>query len=224
VKSKYPSLRSVLLTVLLALAAFPTLPACEQAEESPRSFEQLHAYSQMPAHLETIATLRHNQADVLIKTTSAGDVQLWIDLGLVEEVGPAIRLVTQLPNVVRLNLQEAKLSSSDFEQLGTLRDLRWLDLSNSTVQNADLEFIEAIPKLEFLLLANTAIGDAAVPRLCNLSRLQKLDLSGTRITSASLEQLAMLRELLEVFVEVPSIDEADVERLRQNLPDTLIVN
>lgn len=178
----------------------------------------------MSAHFGTIATLRENQADVLIKTTSAGDAQLWVDLGLVEEVGPAMRLVAQLPNVVRLNLQEAKLSSSDIEQLSKLRDLRWLDLSNSTVQDADFEFIEAMPKLEFLLLANTAIGNAAVPRLCKLARLQKLDLSGTRVTSESLDQLTTLRGLLELFVEVPNIGEADTERLRTKLPHTLIVD
>jgi len=49
-------------------------------------------------------------------------------------------------------------------------------------------------------------------------------LSATKITNAGMKQLSELTSLLELYVEVPGIGEAEIKRLQESLPGTMIVH
>jgi Leucine Rich Repeat (LRR) protein len=168
--------------------------------------------------------LRELKAEVTAEKNGLGKSVVSIDLSLVRDVTPALRLAADLPSVERLSLVGASLHPEDLQQLQKMLSLRWLDLSNTTITDADLAFLEFTPRLEFLLLWSTGITDGGLQHIARLARLQKLDLSGTKISDNGLDRLSELHDLLELYVEVPGLGEAKLERLQQKLPNTLIVH
>jgi hypothetical protein len=171
-----------------------------------------------------VANLRDLKAEVTVEKNQLGKSVVSVDLSLVSDITPALRLVADLPSVDRLSLLDADLHSEDFQLLRKMSALRWLDLSNTTVSDADLSFLEFTPRLEFLLLWSTEITDDGLQPIARLSRLQKLDLSGTKITGDGLAHLTESRDLLELYVEVPGIGEPEIQRLQEKLPNTLIIH
>jgi hypothetical protein len=212
------------ITVALLLC-FPIIAGCAPARVdstgNPGDSPARHASESDEC---IFAELRALGADVTIEKNQLGSPVVSVDLMLVPDVTPALRLVAQLPRVDRLNLLDADLDVTDVEQLARLETLRWLDLSNTAITDEQLDFLASTPRLEFLLLWGTSITDQGLPHIARLSRLQKLDLSATKITSRGLAQLAELHELLELYVESPGIDEAQVKQLQDQLPNTLIVH
>lgn len=200
--------------------------ACAPSTDAQRQSGQYRVGSsaQADANDNRLAELRDLKADVTTEIDRHGRQVLSIDLTLVGDVTPALRIAAALPSVDRLNLMDAELHSEDIELLRHLSGLRWLDLSNSTVTDADLSFLESTPRLEFLLLWGTRITDASLPRVSHLARLQKLDLSATKITSDGLKHLATLRDLMELYIEVPGIGAQELKQLQAQLPNTLIVD
>jgi hypothetical protein len=208
--------------MMLCLCAASCAPSTEERPQHGHSWN--HSDTLPGVDDRRLAELRDLKADVTIERNRLGKLVVSIDLNLVRDVTPALRLVANLPTVDRVSLLDAELHSEDFELLRQMNTLRWLDLSNTTVTDADLSFLESTPQLEFLLLWSTGITDAGLQHVARLTRLQKLDLSGTKITGAGLGRLIELRDLLELYLEVPGIGEAELKRLQEKLPHTLIVH
>ena len=208
--------------MLLCLCSAGCAPSTE--ERPQHGHPRVHSDTLPGDDGHLFAQLRDLKADVAIEKNQLGKSVVSIDLNLVRDVTPALRLVANLPTVDRVSLLDAELHSEDFELLRRMNTLRWLDLSNTTVTDADLSFLESTPQLEFLLLWSTGITDAGLQHVARLPRLQKLDLSGTKITSDGLGRLTDLRDLLELYLEVPGIGEEELKRLQVKLPNTLIVH
>jgi hypothetical protein len=198
---------------------------CSPSTETPSQQGSSRIRSDLPPSdaAQTIADIRKLNADITVETNRLNKTVISIDLSLVRNVTPVLRLVATLPTVDRLSLLDADLHSEDFALLRQMSTLRWLDLSNTAVTDNDLSFLEFTPRLEFLLLWGTGITDQGLPHVARLTRLQKLDLSNTKITGSGLQVLTELRDLLELYVEVPGLEKPELARLQTELPSTLIV-
>jgi hypothetical protein len=212
--------RTILFLISLALAA-----GCERTGyESPlRSAQSRHSPQGIGSDLG-IARLRAMNAEVDIRRDQVGGAVVSIDLSLVSEVTSALRIATSLPQIDRLSLENVELNAVDIELLRKLPSLRWLNLAHTTVDDEQLAFLESTPQLEFLILWATDVSDSGLQHMASLSKLEKLDLSATKVTGAGLSQLAALTSLLELYVEVPNIEDEDIARLQEKLPETLIVH
>jgi hypothetical protein len=202
-----------------------TLNGCSNRSLEPSLYHTEGEVQNLPPDVQSLVRqLAEQQGTVTFQKTVEGRLASHVDLSLSHSVATALALAVQLPQVERLNLQGAKMTSDDFARLRQLTNLRWLDVSQSSVRDDDLTFLEGTPRLEFLLLWGTAVGDRGVIQLAQHSRLQKLDLSGTKITSEGIAPLVQMQTLLELNVEVPGLSASAVETLRQALPHAQIVN
>jgi len=212
-----------LFAIFAAVLGWCAIQGCAESKHDRAIVPPTEAFDGSPELTGLIEQLRQANADVKVTRNRPDCQAISVDLSLVRDVTPALRLVALLPNVERLSLQGADLTPESIALLRKFPSLRWLDLSNTNISDADLAALESTPRLEFLLLWSTAIGDDGLSHVAGLDNLQKLDLSASTITSDGLAQLANLSKLLELYVEVPGIRAENIGQLQTKLPHTLIV-
>ncbi|WP_435010448.1 leucine-rich repeat domain-containing protein [Tundrisphaera lichenicola] len=78
------------------------------------------------------------------------------------------------------------LTDVTLARIGTLTDLRELDLGGQKFGDQGLASLKRLTKLESLNLQGTAITDAGLEALKGLPKLRYLDLGGTKITQAGI--------------------------------------
>ncbi len=211
------------LTMLLALTLGAVI-GCDRkpaAEQDPSANEWQGGTA---GAADPIRALRRLNAEVVVNRDPSGKPIVALDLTLVGELTQALEQATTLPGVQRINLQGLQLAARHFELLRRFPSLRWINLANTNITDADMAFLESTPNVEFLLLWNTAVSDAGLHAVAQLAPLRKLDLSASRVRGPGLQELASLRQLQELYVEIPGIDTARIDWLREQLPHALIVH
>ena len=106
--------------------------------------------------------------------------------------------VTQVPNIVSLNLRDTQITSSG------------------------LEHLKNCPKLERLHLERTQIGNQGLSHLTNLTRLEYLNLYGTQVSDAGLKYLEPLQKLRHLYVWQTKVTEQGAENLKKVLPNLTV--
>ena len=87
------------------------------------------------------------------------------------------------------------------------------------VSDNDLLLLEQVPQLRELHLEGTQVSDAGLPQIAALRHLAVLDLSRARVTSRGIRQLELCTKLRELDLSRTEVEEADVEHLREVLPE-----
>jgi Leucine-rich repeat (LRR) protein len=106
----------------------------------------------------------------------------------------AIPLITQLPDIIILNLAICKsLDDQKLSQLSLRKysRLQGLYLSRTSVGDESLEMIGGLKQLVELSLSYTRITDKELGRLGGLIHLHKLSLRGTEIGDAGMERISI---------------------------------
>lgn len=154
----------------------------------------------------------------------------------------ALGHVAAIPNLRRLEFQDAKLTEVGARNFERMRNLEVLQLTSSQMPDAALAHLKSRLKnlnlwrvpvtdeglghlraqtdLEELHLTDTKITDAGLVHLQNLNRLQILGLSGTRVTDAGLETLARLPALRRLSLVKTEVTYEGVARLKERVKDS----
>lgn len=114
----------------------------------------------------------------------------------IQALGGLVERDTSLPGqpVVKVDLHASAVTDVDLERIGTLRELRALDLRL------------------------THVGDAGVAHLKGLTALRSINLFRTQLTDAGLEHLAKLPTLEVLLVGKSKVTEEGTKAISKALP------
>jgi len=105
------------------------------------------------------------------------------------------------------------LRDQDFILLGSLVNLRTLDLPHTQLDDEDLKRLASLREIESLNLRSNPISDEGIAVLGGFSKLRRLNLSDTRMTDRGLAHLSGLA-LRELLVEGTDVSDAGMIHLR----------
>lgn len=125
-------------------------------------------------------------------------------LGYAKISPAAIRELAKLPK-----LQEINISCDSFDPKTGRK------LSEYLLDDESASAIASLPRLRSVMLFETRITDVGVAALCELPRLETLVVSSPRVTSAVFEHVARARRLEYLGTWGWTIEDADLEQLRQ---------
>jgi Leucine-rich repeat (LRR) protein len=136
-----------------------------------------------------------------------------------------IAYLSRLPNLKVLWLDLPAMDTA-LKGIGGLKGLEVLTVANTGAANPDLEHIGRLTQLQSLDLSGTKITDEGLNRLRSLTKLRKLNLSHTQVTSDGLVHLQTLRSLETLNLEGTSVDDRGVDALKglPNLEEVSIVD
>ena len=141
---------------------------------------------------------------------------------------PASGLITSNANQPRdLCLTRCPISRDGVHRLGSVGQLRWLDVSGLPIEDATLKHLVATPTtLRHLNIEATQITNELLPWLAQASTIEEIDLSGTIVDDALAETIRELPQLqtvwltgsrvgdatLNAIAELPSLHQVDVQK------------
>ncbi len=143
-----------------------------------------------------------------------------LSLSRIQEI--ADRELTHLPRFT--TLKQLDLSGnpiSTLPQLAALHQLEELNLSNTLL--ADIDGLEGLRGLRKLDLSRTKITSAVAPLLGSLASVESLDLSYTDLDGFALLDLRRLTKLKDLKLAGLDLAEADLQQLRDALPNCTVV-
>jgi len=121
--------------------------------------------------------------------------------------------------VMRLHLDQSKVSDEDLRILRSTPFLTSLHLSNTAISDAGLKYLKYATELKELLLVNTAaVTDKGLEELPHLKNLERINLTGTQVTEEIAETLKSVHSLKEVTLGGPKITPEGIEKVRAALP------
>ncbi len=103
--------------------------------------------------------------------------------------------IGSLVELRELDMGVTRVSSPGLTALTSLKKLRVLELSGRRINDTATTAIGLLPSLVQLSLSGTRVTDKGLAALATLSRLKALGLSGTRIEGSTLDKLAVLPDL-----------------------------
>ena len=92
--------------------------------------------------------------------------------------------------ILWLNLGRCEVSDENLEVVGQLPNLMKLKLDNTPITDAGIQHLSGLEKLEYLNLYGSQVGDGAIETLKEMSGLKRLYLWQTQVSSEGAEKLA----------------------------------
>jgi len=115
-----------------------------------------------------------------------------------------------------------KITDAHLQDLGVVKNIKWLNLANTSVTNDGLKSIAGL-NLQKLHLEKTGIGDAGLVHLKEMKDLEYLNLYATSVTDEGLKHLAGLTKLRKVYVWKSKVTEAGMKALEKQNPGVQVV-
>jgi imidazolonepropionase-like amidohydrolase len=118
--------------------------------------------------------------------------------------------------VVKVDLNNAKITNGDLKHLERFTELEWLDLRVTPITDEGVAHLSGLRKLKFLNLARTGLSDPGLASLRGLTALETLLIARTRITDAGLvniEGFSKLKKLSVFRTEITDRGLVSVEKL-----------
>lgn len=110
--------------------------------------------------------------------------------------------------VVKVDLNNAKITDADLKYLEKFSELEWLDLRITPVSDEGVKHLGRLRKLKFLNLFRTNLSDRGLATLTGLTELETLLIGGTKITDAGLKNLERLSKLRKLSVFRTGVSDA----------------
>lgn len=117
--------------------------------------------------------------------------------------------------VVKVDLNNAKIVDADLKLLEKFTELEWLDIRVTPIGDEGVSHIASLRKLKFLNVFRTNMSDKGLASLRGLTELDTLLMGGTKVTDAGLPNLERLSKLRKLSVFRTSVSDAGLESLRK---------
>jgi len=115
-----------------------------------------------------------------------------------------------------------KVTDADLLILTDLPDLELLNLQNTGITDGGMVYVGALDNLQRLSLQRSKVTDAGLEHLAKLKSLVELDLVGLPITDAGLEHLHGLLKLEKVYFDRNRVSPEAVRSLKDALPNAQV--
>ncbi len=117
--------------------------------------------------------------------------------------------------VVKVDLNNAKISDSDLKLLEKFTELEWLDLRVTPITDEGVAHLAGLRKLKFLNLARTNLTDKGLANLRGHVELETLLLGVTKVTDAGIVNLERLSKLKKLSVFRTAVSDGAIPSLRK---------
>jgi Leucine-rich repeat (LRR) protein len=134
---------------------------------------------------------------------------------LAEAAGKTLDTLTaaDLDGIIELDLDGAKVTDAELQELSRLSALRMLSLDNTQVTDTGLKELSRLSALQELWLNDTQVTDTGLKELSRLSTLQELWLNGTQVTDTGLKELSRLSALQELWLDDTHVTDSGLKEL-----------
>lgn len=106
-----------------------------------------------------------------------------------------LKTLGSLPNLKRLDVEYNSVSTEFLKTIGNLAGLERLDLQETGIRDDDLANIASLPNLRILLLSGRGISDEGLVHLRGMRKLQHVALRECSVTGSGLVHLAQSASL-----------------------------
>ena len=143
----------------------------------------------------------------------------------IKKNGGTVRSVAANDNSkeIDFHLSGKDLTDEQLADVTQVEEVIWLNLKDTKITDAGLKHLANLKNLKKLHLERTAVTDEGLANLSELSNLNYLNLYGTKVTDAGLDKLTNLKNLKQLYLWESDVSEAGAERLKQAIPG-LVVN
>ncbi|HVF30726.1 MAG TPA: amidohydrolase family protein, partial [Pyrinomonadaceae bacterium] len=117
--------------------------------------------------------------------------------------------------VVKIDLNNAKLTDNDLRHIERFHELEWLDLRITPVTDEGVARLGGLRKLKFLNLFRTGLSDKGLASLQGLNNLETLLIGRTLITDAGLKNLESFSKLRKLSVFQTAVSDAGLSSLEK---------
>jgi len=178
--------------------------------------------------LENIAAT-DNRAGVMLrgKWFTQAEMNMWLDeiaprmhrgfeheertaAAKVEKLGGKVEFNSE-GEVVKIDLNNAKITDADLAMLDKFPGLQWLDLRITPITDEGIAHVRTMRKLRFLNLFRTNLSDKGMENLRGLIDLETLLVGGTKITDAGLVNIERHPRLKKVSVFRTAVSDASIK-------------
>ena len=143
----------------------------------------------------------------------------------IKKNGGTVRSVAANDNSkeIDFHLSGKDLTDEQLADVTQVEEVIWLNLKDTKITDAGLKHLVNLKNLKKLHLERTAVTDEGLANLSELSNLNYLNLYGTKVTDAGLDKLTNLKNLKQLYLWESGVSEDGAERLKQAIPG-LVVN
>jgi imidazolonepropionase-like amidohydrolase len=118
-------------------------------------------------------------------------------------------------DVVKIDLNNAKIADADLKKLEPFSELEWLDLRITTIGDEGVSHLKNLRKLKFLNLFRTNLSDKGLADLQGLTQLETLLIGGTRVSDDGLKNLERMTRLKKISVFRTAVTDAGLKHLEK---------
>lgn len=141
-----------------------------------------------------------------------------IDLNNAKITDADLALLEKFPGLQWLDLRITPITDEGVAHLRTLRNLRFLNLFRTDLTDKGLENIRGMIDLETLLIGGTKITDAGLVNLERFTRLRKVSVFRTEVTDAGLKSLEKINSLEVLLIGESKITDDGAKAIQKTLP------
>lgn len=117
--------------------------------------------------------------------------------------------------VVKVDLNNAKITDADLKHLEKFTELEWLDLRITPISDEGVAHLAGLRKLKFLNLFRTNLSDKGLASLRGMIDLETLLIGGTKITDAGLANVERFGKLKKLSVFRTAISDAGLQSIEK---------
>lgn len=117
--------------------------------------------------------------------------------------------------VVKVDLNNAKITDADLKNLAAFHELEWLDLRITAIGDEGVAQLKNLKKLKFLNLFRTNLSDKGLAELKDLTELETLLIGGTRVNDDGLKNLEKFSRLRKISVFRTAVSDAGIRHLEK---------
>lgn len=132
----------------------------------------------------------------------------------IEKLGGKVEF-NAVNQVIKVDLNNAKITDADLKLVERFSELEWLDLRVTPITDEGVAHLAGLRKLKFLNLARTGLSDKGLTALRGHTELETLLLARTNITDAGLVNLERLTKLKKLSVFRTAISDGAIPSLRK---------
>ncbi len=132
----------------------------------------------------------------------------------VEKLGGKVEFNSK-GEVIKVDLNNAKITDADLKHLERFSELEWLDLRVTPIGDEGVSHIRNLRKLKFLNVARTSFSDKGLDHISGLVELETLLIGTTKVTDEGMKSLARMSKLKKMSIFRNAVTDAGLKHLEK---------
>ena len=117
--------------------------------------------------------------------------------------------------VIKVDLNNAKVTDADLKHLERFNELEWLDLRVTPIGDEGVSHIRNLRKLKFLNVARTSVTDKGLTYISGLVELETLLIGTTKVTDEGMKSLGRMSKLKKMSIFRNAVTDEGLKHLEK---------